>query len=105
MPSRATLTPPTPAALTRRGARQPDTEGVAQLRGMLNKRLRVKVTDGRILTGQFHCFDNLRNIMLAETQESASEEDPDSRHLGLVLIPWKWVVSCHLEQLKPRFPV
>eukprot|EP01046_Picozoa_sp_COSAG06_P069855 COSAG06_NODE_19253_length_846_cov_1.472557_1_plen_26_part_10 len=25
-----------------------------QLRGMLNKRLRVKVTDGRVLTGQFY---------------------------------------------------
>jgi small nuclear ribonucleoprotein (snRNP)-like protein len=71
---------------------------------MLNKRLRVKVSDGRILTGQFYCFDNLRNIMLSETKEAANDTDTSSRHLGLVLIPWKCVVSCHLEQLKPRFP-
>jgi small nuclear ribonucleoprotein (snRNP)-like protein len=71
---------------------------------MLNKRLRVTVTDGRVLTGQFYCFDNLRNIMLSETKEAANSTDTSSRHLGLVLIPWKWVVSCHLEQLKPRFP-
>ena len=83
---------------------EPESAVVQQLRSMLNKRLRVKVTDGRVLTGQFYCYDNLRNIMLSEAKEAANETDTNTRHLGLVLIPWKWVVACHLEQIKPRFP-
>eukprot|EP01047_Picozoa_sp_COSAG01_P027174 COSAG01_NODE_1784_length_9237_cov_11.706829_5_plen_140_part_00 len=50
---------------------------ISQLRAMMDKPMRVKVTDGRILTGNFHCFDNLRNIMLSDTKEALHENgDP-----------------------------
>merc|ERR1719230_2130900 len=75
----------------------PETPQIEKLRGLLNGRLRIKTTDERVLLGTFHCFDNLKNIVLSNTKEASVQDGSNFRHLGMVLIPWKWVVSCHAD--------
>ena len=71
------------------GAMSPgDTPAVAEVRALLNKRLRVKVVDGRVFEGYLRCFDKKGNIILDNTTErraGAAEED-ETRFVGYVLI-------------------
>ena len=72
------------------------------VRRLLDRTLRVELTDGRVLVGTFTCFDKQRNLLLTETRESrvvpGTGDAPDraERHIGLVLVPRKWVNSCHV---------
>ena len=42
---------------------------VAQVRSLLNRKLRVKVTDGRVFYGYLNCFDKKGNIILLNATE------------------------------------
>ena len=46
-----------------------------KLRNLLNKRLRVVITDGRVVVGGFVCTDKDANIILESSFEYMSEED------------------------------
>jgi small nuclear ribonucleoprotein (snRNP)-like protein len=46
-----------------------ESPAVAQVRSMLNKKLRVKVTDGRVFFGYLNCFDKRGNIILINATE------------------------------------
>eukprot|EP00246_Nothoceros_aenigmaticus_P007687 TRINITY_DN21676_c0_g1_i1.p1 TRINITY_DN21676_c0_g1~~TRINITY_DN21676_c0_g1_i1.p1 ORF type:complete len:147 (+),score=19.07 TRINITY_DN21676_c0_g1_i1:129-569(+) len=74
---------------------------VQRARKLLNKRMRVGVTDGRLFFGKFHCLDKQGNIILSDTVEQmedpSSAGNPELRHLGLVLIPAIHQTSCHVE--------
>lgn len=74
---------------------------VQRARKLLNRRMRVGVTDGRTFFGKFHCLDKQGNIILSDTVEqmegSSSSADAELRHLGLVLIPAIHQTSCHVE--------
>jgi small nuclear ribonucleoprotein (snRNP)-like protein len=72
-----------------------------RVRRWLDALLRVELSDGRVLTGKFGCFDKQKNILLVETREqrflgSNKCIKPDfERHLGLVLIPWQYAAAVH----------
>ena len=92
------------------------------LRGMLNKLMKIKLSDGRILIGVFLCTDRDSNVILGSCSEYVvdqgnneekpantdnaledSEIDPtlniEPRILGLAMVPGKHIVSIHLDEL------
>ena len=46
-----------------------DKPSVAQLRSLLNRTTRIKITDGRLFVGQFMCIDHSKNIILSAAYE------------------------------------
>lgn len=67
-----------------------------KLKGWLNRHLRIKMTDGRVLIGAFLCTDRDANVILGSCAEYLSEEHREQRTLGLVVIPGRHIVSIHL---------
>ena len=51
------------------------SDGRALLTGYLNKRMRVLVSDGRVIDGNFLCTDRDRNIVLGNCEEFFSLEE------------------------------
>lgn len=77
--------------------------GAVQLRAWLNKSLRIKMSDGRVLIGTFLCTDREANVILGscseylpEEEETGSKEEP--RMLGLVMVPGKHIVTVAVYQ-------
>jgi small nuclear ribonucleoprotein (snRNP)-like protein len=62
----------------------------------LNRHLRIKMTDGRILTGIFLCTDRDANVILGLCSEYLSENS-EARALGLVMVPGRHIVTIHLD--------
>ena len=81
------------------GAPVADTPAIAAVRALLDKHLRVLLTDGRVLVGRFQCFDKQRNVLLTETREYRKQSDgclsESCRSLGIVLVPRRWIAACH----------
>ena len=72
---------------------------VAAVREHLDAPLRVTLTDKRILIGRFACFDKQRNVLLNEAREFRSTScEGRPRSLGIVLVPWRWIVRCDAER-------
>lgn len=46
-----------------------EAPSIEQLRNLLEKELRVEITDGRVFVGKFNCIDNEKNLILKETVE------------------------------------
>ncbi|XP_047347466.1 N-alpha-acetyltransferase 38, NatC auxiliary subunit isoform X2 [Vespa velutina] len=68
-----------------------------KLRGWLNRHLRIKMTDGRVLTGAFLCTDRDANVILGSCIEFLSEDHTEARALGLVMVPGRHIVTIHLD--------
>lgn len=81
------------------GESQPEDESAVKqkLRYWLNRHLRIKMTDGRVLTGAFLCTDRDANVILGACSEFLSEDHKDARALGLVMVPGRHIVSIHLN--------
>lgn len=50
-------------------------EAKRELEGYLNERMRVRISDGRVVDGMFQCTDKHRNIVLANCEEFLSQEE------------------------------
>jgi|TARA_B110000977_G_scaffold58252_3_gene79222 small nuclear ribonucleoprotein (snRNP)-like protein len=74
----------------------PDPPEVAAVRAMLNRRLRVRVTDNRVFIGYLHCFDKVGNVLLYNSVERGGLDDKE-RHVGYILITPETVVETHLH--------
>uniref|UniRef100_A0A7S0WLP1 Sm domain-containing protein n=1 Tax=Pyramimonas obovata TaxID=1411642 RepID=A0A7S0WLP1_9CHLO len=79
---------------------------VQRTRQLLHRRMKVEITDGRVMIGNFHCLDKQGNLLLVNTVEQRIKKRPGSeegepeleqRNLGLVLIPAEHRVAAHLE--------
>ncbi|KAK2588319.1 hypothetical protein KPH14_004336 [Odynerus spinipes] len=68
-----------------------------KLRGWLNRHLKIKMTDGRVLTGAFLCTDRDANVILGSCSEFLSEDHTEARALGLVMVPGRHIVTIHLD--------
>ncbi|XP_076685931.1 LSMD1 domain-containing protein Sbat isoform X1 [Andrena cerasifolii] len=68
-----------------------------KLRGWLNRNLRIKMTDGRVLMGVFLCTDRDANVILGACSEFLSEDHTEARTLGLAMIPGRHIVTIHLD--------
>lgn len=94
-----------------------DTDNIAQLRGYLNHKARIAITDGRVFIGTFVCTDKQKNIILAHTTEYRGGTAlltmgplvtshalflflDEHRIVGLVMIPGKHLVKMEIEDLE-----
>ncbi|KAJ3585174.1 hypothetical protein NHX12_013895 [Muraenolepis orangiensis] len=72
-----------------------------KLEALLNKNMRIRMTDGRTLVGLFLCTDRDCNVILGSAQEFLKSSDMFSqgepRVLGLAMIPGHHVVSIEVE--------
>lgn len=58
---------------TQKGNSDPKKESISKL---LNKTMKVKITDGRTLIGTFLCTDKMANIVLGSCLEYINFESP-----------------------------
>ncbi|EKM59358.1 uncharacterized protein PHACADRAFT_249802 [Phanerochaete carnosa HHB-10118-sp] len=84
-----------------------DTPAVQQLKSLLNRTLRVTTRDGRVFLGSFAGTDKLLNVLLMNTDEfrfsPPQHANPGGRFVGLVLIPWKLIMSVEAQSAhQPR---
>ncbi|XP_030018826.1 N-alpha-acetyltransferase 38, NatC auxiliary subunit-like [Sphaeramia orbicularis] len=79
----------------------PSSQARQKLEGLLNKNMRIRMTDGRTLVGLFLCTDRDCNVILGSAQEFLKSTDTFSqgepRVLGLAMIPGHHVVSIEVE--------
>lgn len=79
------------------------TPGRKLLRSLLNKNMKIKLTDGRVLIGIFLCTDKDANVILGTCDEYLSEDSVDNpqlgerRMLGLAMVPGRHIVSIHID--------
>ena len=64
----------------------------------LNSHLKIKMSDGRTLTGAFLCTDRDANIILGVCSEYLFDFS-EARTLGLVMVPGRHIVSIHLDKI------
>ncbi|KAG8458531.1 hypothetical protein KFE25_003066 [Diacronema lutheri] len=70
------------------------------VRSSLDGTICVGLSDGRILTGTFLCLDKQKNVLMRDTKETRLETDQAERHIGLVLVPFQHVKSCHALRMR-----
>mmetsp|Transcript_3922 Transcript_3922/g.9127 ORF Transcript_3922/g.9127 Transcript_3922/m.9127 type:complete len:131 (+) Transcript_3922:42-434(+) len=60
---------------------------------LMDTAVRVSISDGRLITGQLWCFDNLRNLILLNVQETRlCNGSEQHRPMGpLVMVPGKHI--------------
>ncbi|XP_041568088.1 N-alpha-acetyltransferase 38, NatC auxiliary subunit [Taeniopygia guttata] len=79
--------------------------GRQRLEALLNRSLRIRMSDGRTLVGAFLCTDRQSNVILGSAQEflKAADAFPGSepRVLGLAMVPGHHIVSIEVE---PPYP-
>ncbi|KAJ1080348.1 hypothetical protein NDU88_000567 [Pleurodeles waltl] len=72
-----------------------------KLEELLNKNMRIRMTDGRTLVGCFLCTDRDCNVILGSAQEYLKSTDSFSarepRVLGLAMVPGHHIVSIEVE--------
>ncbi|MBN3273586.1 LSMD1 acetyltransferase, partial [Polyodon spathula] len=77
------------------------SQATLKLENLLNKSMRIHMTDGRTLVGLFLCSDRDCNVILGSAQEFLKPTDSFSqgepRILGLAMIPGHHVVSIEVE--------
>jgi N-alpha-acetyltransferase 38, NatC auxiliary subunit len=56
--------------------------GRQKLKSWLNKTLRIKMTDGRVLIGEFNCTDRDANVILSMTSEYGADDQSEERLIG-----------------------
>lgn len=70
--------------------------GRAKLESWLYRTLRIQLTDGRILIGNFLCTDSDANVILGMCMED-TEKGGEERILGLVMVPGRHIVKMEME--------
>lgn len=67
---------------------------------LMNTLVRAHIEDGRIISGQLWCFDQLRNLILLNGFETRTEQDGQQHRLlgPLVMVPGKYILK--LESTK-----
>jgi small nuclear ribonucleoprotein (snRNP)-like protein len=71
-----------------------------QIKGLLNKVLRITTNDGRVFIGTFAGTDKPLNLILLNAEEfriSGPESKSDGRFVGQVIFPWKVVVKVEAQ--------
>ncbi|KDQ08198.1 hypothetical protein BOTBODRAFT_59532 [Botryobasidium botryosum FD-172 SS1] len=67
------------------------------LAATLSKSYRISISDGRIFIGTLACVDKQLNLVLINTEEFRMGQGLMGRYVGMVMIPWKWVVKAEAE--------
>ena len=59
-------------------------EAKRELESYLNKRMRIGISDGRVIDGMFLCTDRDSNIVLGNCEEFLSQEEVGKRNISQV---------------------
>uniref|UniRef100_A0A0N4Z7K6 Sm domain-containing protein n=1 Tax=Parastrongyloides trichosuri TaxID=131310 RepID=A0A0N4Z7K6_PARTI len=62
------------------------TEGEEILRYLSNRRLLIRLTDGRRISGYLYCTDNYPNILISHAVENWEGIEDTDRRIGLVMV-------------------
>jgi len=79
-----------------------ERSGVQLLRSWLNKNIKMKMSDGRILVGIFLCTDKAANVIIGSCNEYMSDPDEENsseepRVLGLAMVPGQHIVTVYVD--------
>ena len=81
-----------------------------ELKRLLGKQIRIAISDGRVIEGEFQCMDGQMNFIvngateyhgLAPDTVTETLQIPatqTSRSLGMVMVPGKAVVKCFIKE-------
>jgi len=78
------------------------SQGRLKLESWLNACMKIEMTDGRTLIGQFLCTDRDCNIILGSCYEYAPHAEntvDDPRVLGLAMVPGKHIISIAIDDI------
>jgi len=78
------------------------SKGRLKLESWLNACMKIEMTDGRTLIGQFLCTDRDCNIILGSCYEYAPYSEStadDPRVLGLAMVPGKHIISIAIDDI------
>ncbi|KAL5256835.1 hypothetical protein ACHWQZ_G011932 [Mnemiopsis leidyi] len=68
------------------------------IKGLINKMLRVQISDGRVLVGSLLCTDRDQNLIMGGAAEYWHDETAgEARMLGLVMIPGRHITSVQVD--------
>ena len=82
---------------------------LAELRAELGKQIRICISDGRIIEGEFQCMDSDMNFIIGGaieyhgiaidtvTETLQIPTTATSRSMGMAMVPGKHVVKCFLK--------
>ncbi|XP_072259136.1 N-alpha-acetyltransferase 38, NatC auxiliary subunit [Pyxicephalus adspersus] len=80
---------------------EPGDNARHKLESLLNRNMRIEMTDGRSLIGCFLCTDRDCNVILGSAQEFLRPSDTfpvrEPRVLGLAMVPGHHIVSIQVE--------
>ena len=78
----------------------PKQEAKEKFKSWLGQIMRVKLSDGRNVMGQFMCTDSECNIILGMASEYIEEGEVDRkpRNIGLVMVPGNHIVTIHVDK-------
>lgn len=79
-------------------AGEPMSAGRQKLQSWLYRHLRIQLTDGRLLKGNFLCTDADANVILGMCMED-TEKGGEVRVLGLVMVPGRHIVKMEIEEI------
>ena len=69
-----------------------------KVQSWMGRRLRVHMTDGRVVTGLFDCIDKHGNVILDRALEWKSATAPETeRPIGYVLVPGKHITKAEIQ--------
>lgn len=70
---------------------------VKRLESLLGNTWRIAIRDKRVFLGTLVSMDKEKNIILTNTDEYRPGEHNNRRYVGMVMIPWRWVVKAEVE--------
>lgn len=74
-------------------------QGRELLQTILNKWMKITLTDGRTLTGNFLCVDRDANIIIGSAIEYSNQcMSGEPRVLGLAMVPGRHVMSINVKK-------
>lgn len=74
-----------------------EPEPISRIRNLLQRTLRIFISDGRVFIGTFVCTDKERNIILTNTEEFRLGEIQQGRYVGMIMVPWKYIIRTEVE--------
>lgn len=72
-------------------------EAKKELEGYLNKRMRIGISDGRVIDGMFLCTDKECNIVLGNCEEFLSQDE-----VGMLILVLMMIMKIHTLQTNMR---
>lgn len=78
-------------------AQASSSQAVQRLQNLIGATWRISIQDKRIFIGTLVCTDKEKNIILVNADEYKPAESREGRYVGMIMIPWRWIVKAEVE--------